>query len=257
MCIQNTTPNTETALLEEALSLLVEAFKSAPTSLSQSSGDGRLDSATNEAPIVKRIETLSHSIPFFATNGLKIGTPNLNTNNNREWYDFAIESADTSVHNYFMPVNVKITNMNTKASDNLSCKLGIFYALTGLLPKSVALSNTKSWDDFMSKCDVNMGTYQHRDYYFFVVNKQDVKDAFWNSLRCLPSLVPNGNNLPFQCKWADSRVRIERDYFEARDFILSCLKKSIKQRIEIGPLFDKHLDKYIGTKLVCGGGASI
>lgn len=249
------TETAENALLEETLSIIVSALHKQPMSFVKNTGDGRLDSAANEDDVIERIVEISHTIPFFTAHGLKIGTPNLESNNNREWYDFAIESIDTSLHNLFMPVNVKITDVDGGAADNLSCKLGIFYALTGCLPKAVALGNGASWEKFFTKTDECMGKKQNKDYYFLVINKRNTADVFWNSLRRLPTLVENGNNLPFQCKWSENRVSQTRTYFEARDFLLNTLKGSINKREQIGFLFRKYLEKYIGTTLIHNGGA--
>lgn len=39
----------------------------------------------------------------------------------------------------------------------------------------------------------------NKDYYFLVINKTNNADIFFNSLKMLYELIPNGNNLPFQC----------------------------------------------------------
>ncbi len=94
----------------------------------------------------------------------------------------------------FYPVNIT----TTKTADNLNCKLG------------------KNTD---------------RDYYFLIINKNDPKDIFINSLKGIQTLQPN--NLPFQCKWDNNREIIQRDFDESKNFILSALAESIKLRSSI------------------------
>jgi hypothetical protein len=164
----------------------------------------------------------------------------MDSNNNREWYDFSIEN---NKENYFMPVNIKVSELD--APDNLNCKLGIFYALTGCNPKDVDLNNGDSWKQFFKKTNEYMGTDENKDYYFLVVNKNDTSDIFWNSLKSLNELKPNGNNLPFQCSWRKNRTRVERNYKESRKFILDNLDKSIKLRESIGATFRDYLNDYL------------
>ncbi|GAA8993711.1 hypothetical protein Taitung14_10910 [Helicobacter pylori] len=49
----------------------------------------------------------------------------------------------------------------------------------------------------------------------------------------IQTLQPNGNNLPFQCKWDDNREIIQRDFDGSKNFILSALAESIKLRSSI------------------------
>ncbi len=107
----------------------------------------------------------------------------------REWWDFSFEENDI-----FYPVNIK--NTTTKTADNLNCKLG------------------KNTD---------------RDYYFLIINKNDPKDIFINSLKGIQTLQPN--NLPFQCKWDNNREIIQRDFDGSKNSILSALAKSVKLRV--------------------------
>ena len=241
---------TDKKLLEEGLDKIVYYLRNANIELSNSASDGRLNSALSEDLFVTEIFKYVESDDFFASNNLTVGAPNLNSSNNREWFDFSIESKDTQKSNLFMPVNIKITNMSAKnhAADNLSCKLGIFYALTGLLPKESSIGNGDDWPKFFAKTETYMATNLDKDYYFLVINKADTRDVFWNGLRSLYELRENGNNLPFQCKWSENREKVDRDYYEARDFILKAFEGSIRKRVEIGIAFDKHLKKFIGTR---------
>lgn len=76
--------------------------------LSNRFSDGRINSSINEDEVIKIL-----SKRFY------IMVPK-----SRAWYDFALET-----NNNFYPVNIKITD--TTHADNLNCKLGIYYALTG------------------------------------------------------------------------------------------------------------------------------
>ncbi|MBQ9313353.1 MAG: hypothetical protein IJ213_09975 [Bacteroidales bacterium] len=188
-------------------------------SLSSNFTNGRINSSVNEEMILNLI-----------TQKFDIVKPRA-----REWFDFAIEDNDK-----FYPVNIKITD--TTHTDNLSCKLGIYYALTGLLPD---IPNEVSWEKFFAKLYNNIGMYKDRDYYFLIVNKNNKKDIFANSLKNLQEIYPNGNNLPFQCKWEINRISSDRTFEEAKDFILKTLGDSIKQRSNIYFSFQKYFSNYV------------
>lgn len=242
----------EQKILEVALNKIVMHLQQKNINLKKVSKEERLNSAANEDVIIQYIVAYSQKDPYFSKNNLKIGTPNIT--NNREWYDFSIESDDTSIHNIFMPVNIKISDISKGGSDNLSCKMGIFYALTGCVPSSImvnnktGLSNEQDWGIFFKLIDEKMATNKKKDYYFLIINKADTSDIFWTSLRKLETITPNGNNLPFQCNWKKNRQRVHRSYIEAREFILVCFKSSIEKRIGIGTYWQLHMEKYVGLK---------
>ena len=245
---EKTPDEIEKELLEEALGKIVTFLKTKKIKLSKLAGDGRTNSSKNEEEIVDSIVSFSIANDWMINNNLKIGTPNLESNNNREWYDFSIESLDTSKNNYFMPINIKVTQISNGGADNLNCKLGVFYALTGLLPSSVGISNEVNWKKYFKLMDEKMATNKNKDYYFLVVDKDDTSNVFYSSLKNLKSISPNGNNLPFQCKWNDNNIRTKRTFIEARDFILKCFKESIEKRDTTGQAFRDHMVKYIGIK---------
>ncbi len=64
-------------------------------------------------------------------------------------------------------------------------------------------------------------------------DKNDPKDIFINSLKGIQTLQPNGNNLPFQCKWDNNREIVQRSFMESKNFILSALAESVKLRANI------------------------
>lgn len=180
-----------------------EFLKTNPYNLSQPLQDGRLNSSVNEEEILNTIKD------YFP-----IQLPKA-----REWWDFSFEENDI-----FYPVNIT----TTKTADNLNGKLGIYYALCGLVPE---FNNEIAWEKYFQKLHKDLGTNTDRDYYFLIINKNDPKDIFINSLKGIQTLQPN--NLPFQCKWDNNREIIQRDFDESKNFILSALAKSVTLRANI------------------------
>ena len=93
--------------------------------MSKQFDDGRINASINEAEILNVIKKK-----------FDIETPR-----SRAWYDFSITIDDN-----FYPVNIKTTD--TTHADNLNCKLGIYYALTGLLPD---FPNEINWHNYFEK----------------------------------------------------------------------------------------------------------
>ena len=90
--------------------------------LTKDHADGRINSALNEDQIIAEIK--KH---------FTIEEPAA-----REWYDFiAIEGEER------YPVNIKVSTLET--ADNVQCKLGIYYAATGVWP---TFSNQTGWKTF-------------------------------------------------------------------------------------------------------------
>ncbi|WP_104714281.1 restriction endonuclease [Helicobacter cetorum] len=194
-------------MIPTQLSRIVEFLKTNPYNLSQPLQDGRLNSSINEEEILNIIN-----------NHFSVQLPKA-----REWWDFSFEENDI-----FYPINIKITT--TKTADNLNCKLGIYYALCGLLP---TFNNEIAWEKYFQKLYKDLGANTDRDYYFLIINKNDTKDIFVNSLKGIQTLQPNGNNLPFQCKWDSDREIVQRNFIESKNFILSTLAKSVTLRANI------------------------
>lgn len=178
-----------------------------PIALSKQLSDGRINSSFNEDEIIQVLKKrFSIIVP-----------------NSREWYDFAIED-----DGHFYPVNIKVST--TLTTDNLNCKLGIYYALTGQMP---IFKNGVDWATFLSALKRDLGKNQNQDYYFLVINKNNPQDVFLNSLKALRTLQANGNNLPFQCCWNDNRQPSIRSFADSKDFILNAFAKSIELRAQI------------------------
>jgi len=197
----------------------IQAFlQSDKVQLSEAFEDGRVNARINEDEVIRAIRKK-----------FQIDVPR-----SRHWFDFSIEE-----NGEFYPVNIKITD--TTHADNLNCKLGIYYALTGKMPD---FPNEISWLDYFEKLRANMRDNQ-RDYYFLVINKADTTDIFINALKSLDVLQPNGNNLPFQCKWDINRTPKERQFEDAKNFLLKVFGKSIQQRSEIYFIFKRLFNEYI------------
>ena len=186
-------------------------------SLSEQSRDGRINSAFNEDEILDRI-----------SQKFCVNRPNV-----RDWMDFSFEQDGE-----LLPVNIKVSSTTT--ADNLNCKLGIYYVLSGMLP---SFDNGIKWDEYFRILHKDIAS-NDKDYYFLIVNKQNPKDVFIASLRTLNKIVPNGNNLPFQAKWADNRIPMQRTYEEARYFILSYFAQSLALRANAYVSFLQYFEEY-------------
>ncbi len=189
-------------MIPTQLNEIAEFLKTNPYNLSQPLQDGRLNSSVNEEEILNTIKHFPVQLPKA-----------------REWWDFSFKKNDI-----FYPVNIT----TTKTADNLNGKLGIYYALCGLLPE---FNNEIAWEKYFQKLHKDLGKNTDRDYYFLIINKNDPKDIFINSLKGIQTLQPN--NLPFQCKWDNNREIVQRDFDGSKNFILSTLAKSVKLRANI------------------------
>ena len=179
--------------------------------LSKTHGDGRINSINNED------EILTCLIKFF----------NIEVSNVRSWADFFVDS---------VPVNIKITT--TKTADNASSKEGLYYALTGLL-----YSGNNDWENYLRLLSENIQP-SLKDYYFLVINKDNPQDILYNSLKCINKLTPNGNNLPFQIRWQDNKIPIQRSFEESKKLLLKALGKSLQLRANAYKSFKQYFGEY-------------
>ncbi|MGL2624090.1 restriction endonuclease [Helicobacter pylori] len=203
-------------MIPTQLNEIAEFLKTNPYHLSHPLQDGRLNSSVNEEEILNTIKD------YFP-----IQLPRA-----REWWDFSFEE-----NKIFYPVNIKTTT--TKTADNLNGKLGIYYALCGLLPE---FNNEIAWEKYFQKLHKDLGKNTNRDYYFLIINKNDPKDIFINSLKGIQTLQPN--NLPFQCKWDNNRKIVQRSFIESKNFILSALAKSVELRANIYLAFKEFFGEF-------------
>ena len=205
--------------IPKILTHIAEHLQKRNIQLSQQYVDGRINASINEDELIKKIQKK------FDIHLLK----------HRAWYDFAREDKKE-----FYPVNIKVTD--TTHADNLNCKLGIYYALTGMLPD---FPNEIRWLHYFEKLKENIGMDKNKDYYFLIFNKQNPANIFVNTLKGLQKLQTNGNNLPFQCKWDDNKEYKNRSFPKAAEFILSTFGESIKLRSEIYFNFKKYFPEYV------------
>lgn len=134
----------------------------------------------------------------------------------RWWYDILF---------FGIPLQFKSSSFSNNASDNFSAKKGILYALTDMTIEEVDNAHL-SWSKFDKILFENMKDLEGRDYHILVFDK-DTEQFHVRSLRTLETLTPNGSNLPFQVNWAKNQKIINREFSEARKFILSAYKSSV------------------------------
>ncbi|PAF43423.1 restriction endonuclease [Helicobacter sp. 11S03491-1] len=211
-------------MLPRTLIEIANYLKKSPFKLSQKSADGRINSAINEDELL-----------FF----IKKQFPNILCPKKREPKDFSFEENEK-----YIPVNIKITNTNT--TDNLNCKVGIYYALSGKIP---TFDNQIDWKKYLEILQKNISE-NDKDYYFLVINKNNFNDIYPVSLKCIHKIIPNGNNLPFQARWDQNKIPLHRTFEEAKNYLLSTMGKSFKLRsrvycqfIEYFPEFKSLLDE--------------
>lgn len=164
-------------------------------------GDGRLDSAESEGTVIKHLQSL------FKGTDIKVFIPPAK----RWWYDILIEYNGKKY-----PINIKITTGDS--SDNISSKLGMFYALTGKWPENE--KGLTKWESYNTSLVKYFNPNTETDYYFIVYFKKEETFLF-TSLKRLNTLVANGNNLPFQCKWSNNLKNTTRSQNEQCHYLMN------------------------------------
>ncbi len=164
-------------------------------------GDGRLDSAESEFVVI------DHLVDLFDESDIKVekAPP-------RHWYDVAFKVGEKTLY-----ANVKITS--GLQADNVSSKLGLFYTLTGILPTDVKDVRLDHWGPYNKKLLENLDYNCDADYYFVVYFKRS-ENFLVTSLKRIQTLTPNGNNLPFQCKWSDNDIFSTRTPEEQSKYLM-------------------------------------
>lgn len=119
----------------------------------------------------------------------------------RMWYDILI-------YDYiygWLPVNIKSTT--TLTSDNTGNLAMCVYAYTNeQLDLKQCYQNGKMSEIFIQKLYNKEYNYNNKkDYYFVVVNKNNINDIIVNSVKGLTEITPNVNNLLFQVCWNKNR----------------------------------------------------
>ena len=128
-------------------------------------------------------------------------------------------------------INFKSTVFRDKTNDNLNAKAGLLLAFTDIPVGEIGKksSSYKKIIDCLitNKADIN------RDYYYIVFDKFSDKYLF-TSLRNIDNLTSNGNNPPFQCRWAlhNPLTNLNRTFEDSRNYVLSRFQKSLEKRAE-------------------------
>lgn len=174
-------------------------------------GDGRLDSAESENAVIEHLQNL------FVDSEVEVCP----APQERWWYDVLIKYKG---QNY--PVNIKMTS--GASADNISSKIGLYYALTGRWPEQE--TGLTRWESYNNSLIQYFNPNSNADYYFVVYFKEEETFLF-TSLKHLNTLVSNGNNLPFQCKWVDNcettkRTQEEQSFYLMNVYFDSWVKKS-------------------------------
>lgn len=194
------------AVLQEAADFLSESLVTLPSG----SGDGRRDSDAGEVTVVQLLQNEQR---------WNVTSENVGKSTNRAPYDVTFEN---------LLVDIKISGMS--GQDNTNAKKAIYYLLTGEDGKTNAVpDHSKSfWKSLKEKENPS----ETRDFYYLVVNKNDLSDVFVVSLKHISRVTPAANNPPFQAKWDDCRVPECRTWEEAKNYLLGQWAESIKRKQE-------------------------
>jgi len=163
--------------------------------------DGRRNSQDNEDRIVNALLE-------------RYGSEIVEVPPSRHWWDIKL---------FQQPYQIKSSEMTRP--DNLSSKLALVYALTNRNPDDFK----DSWQYFYDAL-INHKEDLGRDYFYIVHDKRD-GTVHLQSIRTLARLKPNGSNLPFQIKWEDNLIPVERTFDENYEFLISVFKESVRKRL--------------------------
>lgn len=188
--------------------------------LVSSAEDGRLNSALSEDIVIEWVKVTLQDHGY----SISKAKP-------RYWYDMLITDKETSEE---YPINVKITN--GKQADNISSKKGFYFAMTSENPEEAKINN---WESFIEKITTK-AKLSSADYYFLVIFKES-KEVLFTSLKRIDKLTPNGNNLPFQCKWNDNKQETNRTENEQFDYLKQVFLSSYLKR---APSIDKLIERW-------------
>jgi len=195
----------------QILTEVVEYLNSISICVSENHEDGRVNSIDDEDTIIKLL--------------IKKYGDNIEVPKARDWWDVKV---------FGYPLNIKSSKYGS-AADNFSSKAAILYALTNLPEEKVKVTSWKKFQDAL----LNYSSEDnHRDYYIFSLNKQ-TNEVYLSSLKSLRKITPNGNNLPFQVKWADNTEPVQRTHRQAYDFLVECYKESVRRKISAHDGFEE------------------
>ena len=183
---------------------VVEFLNSIKITVSENHEDGRVNSIDDEDTIIDLLVE-------------KYGEENIQRPKAREWWDVKV---------FGYPLQIKSSKYGS-AADNFSSKAAILYALTNLPEDKVTVT---SWQKFQQALIQYGLEDNNRDYYIFSLNKV-TNEVHLSSLKTLRKITPNGNNLPFQIKWADNIEPVQRTHRQAYEFLVECYTESVRRKI--------------------------
>tara|TARA_B100000131_G_C17953261_1_gene547317 strand:- start:165 stop:818 length:654 start_codon:yes stop_codon:yes gene_type:complete len=203
------------ASFPKKLSEITGFLQRSPVSLTNAHRDGRINSAHHEDQIVEHLRNNGFDKNYFST------SEDLDLSN-RCWFDILVKDGDR-VH----PVNIKTSSH--KSADNACNFLALNWALTDIdIEFSATPHAGRDTRNFVSWAQGNRG-YSERDYYFISVNKNNTEEVILNSIKRMPEVSSNPNNLPFQVCWENNKHSIERTNKEAVEYYMSILKESFEK----------------------------
>ncbi len=153
----------------------------------------------------------------------------------RYWFDFAILE-----NGILVPVRLIFSGLGD-AAENMNCKLGLYYALTGKEPPFRA---SVSWLKFVKMLATHV-IQNESNYYFLVIDRSWPDDIFAIGLKEMPSLEPNGDHLPFRCRWKDNRESCIRPPDAANQYLLEMFGASLKLRTKPYKVFKKCFSVHV------------
>lgn len=104
----------------------------------------------------------------------------------------------------------------------------MYYALTGHDPKQDKIRN---FSEFNQQLVLDYSTSTAVDYYFLVLFK-DSGHLFFSSLKRIRTLVANGSNPPFQCRWNSNLEYSIRSEEEQNKYIMNIYIESFAKRCQ-------------------------
>lgn len=186
---------------------IIEYLNSTDFQSCQKHEDGRKNSDDDEEQI---IDLLVNKFP-----------DNIKKTVIRDWYDVCIVQ-DGEIY----PTNIKSSGM--KSADNASSFKSLIWTFTDV--PFVDIEKKVTGHDAYIKALLERRKSSSRDYYFLVYDKKN-KKFFFNTLKSLKTITPNGSNLPFQIHWGKNK---ERDVLSEQDSynrVMAALKSSIQKRL--------------------------
>ena len=214
------------------LTKLIKELKKQNINLTNYSGDGRINSIINEDEVIEVLLKIYKNIPIFKEIKLTLEKQP----KPRYWYDIIIKNYN---NDFYCPINIKVSNFSNSSSDNISSKEGLYFSLTGEVNEKCP----NTWGKYFELLSKNIKE-NDTDYFFIVVDKNINNNIIFNSMKRLKTLTPNGNNLPFQCKWSENKEIVNRNFHESKDFLLNNLSLSVQKRAHIQEEFKDYFNEY-------------